>query len=101
MPIDIDRLTEAELADLNRRIVARLRLIAQLRAHVRMLEFRVGERVTFQPDGSLALFGIVSKYNRKTVTVITDDGLQWNVSPLLLTSAAIDITPRSSGGGKS
>jgi hypothetical protein len=33
MKIDIDRLSEAELSDLNHRIVARLRLIGQVRAH--------------------------------------------------------------------
>jgi hypothetical protein len=33
MAIDIDRLTEAELIDLNRRIVERLRFLQQMRAH--------------------------------------------------------------------
>jgi hypothetical protein len=49
--IDIDRLTEAELVDLNHRIVERLRLLQHIRAHADMLEFKIGERVTFQPDG--------------------------------------------------
>ena len=35
--INIDRLTEAELVDLNHRIVARLRLLNQMRAHLDML----------------------------------------------------------------
>jgi hypothetical protein len=34
MPINIDQLTEAELIDLNHRIVARLRFLRQLEAHV-------------------------------------------------------------------
>jgi hypothetical protein len=33
MKIDIDTLTEAELIDLNNRIVERLRLLNQIRAH--------------------------------------------------------------------
>ncbi len=33
MTIDIDRLTEAELVDLNNRIVERLRILSQMRAH--------------------------------------------------------------------
>ena len=45
MTIDIDRLTEAELIDLNRRIVERLRFLQQMRAHKDMLSFRIGERV--------------------------------------------------------
>jgi hypothetical protein len=28
--------------------------------------------------------GILTRYNRKTVTVISDSGQQWNVSPGLL-----------------
>ena len=37
MAIDIDKLTEAELTDLNNRIVERLRFLSQMRAHARML----------------------------------------------------------------
>ncbi len=84
MKIDIDRLTEGELIDLNNRIVARLRFLTQMRAHAQMLEFRVGDRVSFQPDGRPVLVGMLTRYNRKTVTVITDDGEHWNVSPSLL-----------------
>lgn len=47
MAIDIDKLTEPELVDLNNRIVARLRFLQQMRAHAAMLEFSLGERVTF------------------------------------------------------
>jgi hypothetical protein len=35
--VDIDKLTEPELVDLNRRIVERLRLLQQMRAHKQML----------------------------------------------------------------
>ena len=86
--IDIDRLTEAELIDFNHRIVERLRLLQHMRAHVNMLEFRIGERVTFQPDGRGPVQGTLVRYNRKSVTVVTDDGHRWNVSPSLLSSAA-------------
>ena len=41
--INIDELTEAELIDLNHRIVERLRFLSQMHAHERMLEFRIGE----------------------------------------------------------
>ena len=87
MRIDIDKLTEAELIDLNHRIVARLKVIAELRAHASMLDFSIGERVSFQPDGHPLLTGILTKYNRKSVTVITDQGQQWNVAPAFLRKA--------------
>ena len=79
--IEIDGLTEAELIDLNNRIVERLRFLHQARAHSRMLEFSVGDRVSFQPEGREPLLGVLSGYNKKTVTVITDQGQRWNVSP--------------------
>lgn len=84
MKIDIDNLREAELVDLNHRIVARLRFLHQMRAHTDMLEFKIGDRVTFRSSGQSQVGGMVTRYNRKTVTVITDDGQQWNVSPQLL-----------------
>jgi hypothetical protein len=84
MTIDIDRLTEEELIDLNHRIVARLRLLSQMRSHTKMLEFKVGDRVSFQPDGRPPLVGIMTRYNKKTVTVITESGEHWNVAPGLL-----------------
>jgi hypothetical protein len=85
--IDIDKLTEDELIDLNNRIVARLRFLNQMRAHSQMLDFRIGDRVTFQPEGRPALYGIITRYNKKTVTVITDGGQHWNVAPGLLRKA--------------
>jgi hypothetical protein len=84
MTIDIDRFTEAQLIDLHNRVVARLRFLQQMRAHAHMLDFSVGETVTFQPDGHPVLTGIISKYNRKTVTVVKRDGQQWRVSPIFL-----------------
>ena len=88
MKIDIDQLSEEELIDLNNRIVARLRFLNQMRAHSQMLDFRIGDRVTFHPEGHPPLFGIVTRYNRKSVTVITNAGQRWNVAPGLLRKPA-------------
>jgi hypothetical protein len=88
MPIDIDALTESELIDLNHRVVARLRFLAHVDAHATMLEFRIGERVTFHPDGRPPVAGMISRYNKKTVSIVTDDGHHWNVAPQLLQRAA-------------
>lgn len=85
MKIDITEPTEDELIDLNRRIVERLRFLSQTRAHHKMLEFKVGDRVTFKPDNRPALSGVLTRYNKKTVTIITDNGEHWNVAPGLLT----------------
>lgn len=95
MAIDIDRLTEAQLIDLNRRIVARLKFLAQMRAHASMLDFSIGDRVSFQPPGRPVQFGILTRYNRKTVTVITEDGGHWTVAPQLLRKVR-DVAPAPS-----
>jgi hypothetical protein len=84
MRIDIDRLTEAELIDLNNRVVERLKFLRQMRAHSQMLEFSIGDRVSFQPEGRSLQVGMLTRYNKKTVTVITESGEHWNVAPGLL-----------------
>jgi len=88
MNIDISKLSEAELIDLDHRIVERLRFLRQMRSHEQMIQFSIGERVTFQPEGQPPVVGMLTRYNRKTVTVITDDGQHWNVSPRFLRKAA-------------
>ena len=84
MSININNLSEEELIDLNNRIVERLRFLHQARAHSRMLDFRIGDRVSFQPEGRPMLVGVLTRYNRKTVTLITASGERWNVAPGLL-----------------
>ena len=81
MKIDIDTLSEADLIDLNNRIIARLRHISESRAHQSMLAFRIGDRVAFRPDNRPEVVGTLTRYNRKSVTVVTDDGQRWNVVP--------------------
>src|SRR5579885_3520572 len=82
--IDIDALSEEELIELNHKVVARLRFLREMRSHAEMLDFRIGERVAFRPPGRTELTGVITRYNKKTVTVITDDGQHWNVAPSLL-----------------
>lgn len=88
MKIDINKLTEKELIDLNHRIVERLKFLESMRAHAEMMEFSVGEKVSFSPSsGREEVTGVLVRYNKKTVTVLTEDGQKWNVSPYLLGKA--------------
>jgi hypothetical protein len=43
-----------------------------------------GAGFSFQPPGRGHLEGVLTRYNRKTVTVITGTGQRWNVSPAVL-----------------
>jgi len=94
--IDISQMNEQELLALNRQIVARIRFLRQSREQVQMLEFNIGDRVSFE-DRGVPHYGVLHRYNRKTVTVLTEDGGHWNVSPSLL-RRVIDV---SSTGGMS
>jgi len=67
--------------------VERLRFLNQMRAHGQMLQFKIGDRVAFHPEGRPPVVGMLTRYNKKTVTVITDDGHHWNVSPSFLRKA--------------
>src|SRR5579872_1308227 len=81
---DIDSLSEEDLVELNHKIVARLRFLSEMRSHTTMLDFRIGERVKFRPEGRREITGVLTQYNKKTVTVITDSGEHWRVAPGLL-----------------
>ena len=87
MKIEIDKLTEEDLIDLNHRLVERLRFLSQMRAHSQMLDFKIGDRVTVHPEGRPAVVGMLTRYNKKKVTVITDSGQHWNVAPGFLRKA--------------
>jgi hypothetical protein len=78
------RLNEDDLLFLNRLIVERLKLISQARSTSLMASFTRGDRVGFQAPDGRALEGFVLRLNKKTVSVATGDGHQWNVAPGLL-----------------
>ena len=95
MRLDIDSFSEEELIELNHKIVARLRFLQEMRSHAVMLDFRIGERVRFRPNGRAEVVGILTRYNKKSVTVITDSGEHWNVAPNLLSKLESSPAPAS------
>jgi hypothetical protein len=99
MNIDIDNLSEEQLIKLNHRIVERLKFLESVHAHREMLQFNVGQKVSFQPSGRDRQIGTLVKYNKKTVTVITEAGQKWNVSPHLL-SPIKDVQGQPNRGAK-
>ena len=89
MPIDIDGLSLEELHQLNHRVVERIKMLQAMRAHVDMMAFNLGTKVSFDTDEGRVI-GTLVKYNRKTVNVLADDGRQYRVTPGLL-SAVKDV----------
>lgn len=94
MPVDIDHLTYDELVALNHRIVERVKFLETMQAHRAMMSFEVGARVSFESSRDGRLTGTLVKFNRKTVTVLTDDQRQWRVPPEML-SPIKDVEPGS------
>ncbi len=80
MSVGIDELTKEELIELNHEIVERLRLPRQMRDHTAMLRFSIGQRVSFADADGQSVSGVLTRYNKKTVTVISEDGHRWNVA---------------------
>ena len=90
----IDHLTPAELIDLNRRIVERLKRMDSMRQQHQMMAFHIGQRVLFITKEADIIYGNILKLNQKTVSVMAEDGTRWKVSPSLLKPmSAKDITP--------
>jgi hypothetical protein len=84
MKIDIISMSYDDLVELNNKIVARLKFLDSVRAHKQMMRFNPGDQICFDSPGRGRQFGTLVKYNKKTVTVITESGERWNVSPHLL-----------------
>jgi hypothetical protein len=100
MPVDIDGLSLEELMQLNHRVVARIKMLQSMQAHVDMMAFNLGTKVSFETDHGRVV-GTLVKYNRKTVNVVTDDGRQYRVSPGLLSAVKdVDQTPSSNNSGR-
>jgi len=86
----IRRMGEEDLRYLNHLIVERLKLIAQARSTAMLARFSIGDRVSFQSHSGERKTGTIVRLNKKTASIATDDGQQWNVHPGFLSSAGTD-----------
>jgi hypothetical protein len=98
MEIDIDSMSYDELIELNHKIVEKLKFLDSMHTHKKMMQFSPGDQVCFEPSGRGKQFGTLVKYNKKTVTVITESGQKWNVSPHLLRKVKNVKSSKSSQG---
>lgn len=77
-------MSEEDLLYLNRMVVERLNLLAQAKSIVELAQFAAGDHVSFTANDGTVKYGMVLRLNKKTVSLVTDDGQQWKVSPGLL-----------------
>ena len=85
--LDLTKLSEDDLIELNRRIVERLQLLRSAKSLVQLARFSVGMMVEFETDDGRTISGTVARLNQRTATVVTASG-RWRVSPSLLRAAA-------------
>jgi hypothetical protein len=78
---------EADLLYLNRMVIERLNLLAQARSTVQLAQFAEGDHVHFTTNEGLMKHGVVVRLNKKTASLLTEDGQNWKVSPALLHKA--------------
>ena len=90
----IHDLSIEELMELNHYVVEQIRFLETVHTHEQMMEFEPGSRVSFESKYGRQT-GTLIKFNRKTVTVVTDNGQKWNISPHLL-SPVKDAKPTQS-----
>lgn len=83
--IDLTQMCEHQLIELNRKIVERLRFLRDSRAHRQMLELAPGQKVSFSPEPGRKVVGTIIRLNRKSVSLVSTDGVQWRVVPALVT----------------
>ena len=98
----IRRMSEDDLRFLNRLIVERLKLISQARSTTMLARFNLGERVSFPTNTGERKTGVIIRLNKKTASIATDDGQQWNVHPSFLMAVepgAIDVQSEPTGEG--
>ena len=98
MPINIDNLTYEQLIKLNHKVVERLKFMDSMLAHNEMMQFNPGDKVTFEPFNREKQTGTLVKFNKKTVTVLTDDGQSWNIAPHLLSKVKTEKRKNSKHG---
>ena len=85
--INLDPLSEAELRELNREIIMRLKFFSETRQKVQLMSFRIGDRVEFDTDQGF-VDGVIIRINQKTATIDADGGRSWRVSPHFLRKVA-------------
>lgn len=83
----VDSLDVDQLHLLNEMVCKRIDYLRDSEINRQMLNFRPGDQVSFVDKKGSVIDGRVFKLNRKTVSVVGENGGKWNVSPGLLQPA--------------
>jgi len=80
----IEEMCIHELVALQKNVVERIRYLIQMESQEKMQSFYFGDKVCFENNDGRTIFGKIEKFNKKSVSIIDEQGLDWRVSPQLL-----------------
>ena len=85
---DINDLSENQLTELHAFLTNRLEVLRDTKTAAAARTLIIGDKIEFKlpgPEGHQEIIkGTLLKINTKTVTILSNDGSRWRVSPLLL-----------------
>jgi nucleoid DNA-binding protein len=83
--INIDSLSMEELAELNKRIINRLKELNSQKQVQAASQFRIGDIVSFlKTDNNTKIIGFIISIRKTRIKIITETSDTWTVSPALL-----------------
>lgn len=97
MPIDIESLSYDELIELQHFITKRLKHLDSISGTAKNLQFEQGDEVNFVHPTLGRQKATLLKFNKKTVSVITQSGQRWDVSPHLLKKVVLSKIEQKTG----
>jgi bacterioferritin (cytochrome b1) len=80
----IKTLTVDELISLNKMVVERIKVLNQIETSQAMKKYNIGEWVSFVVNNNNTIEGKVIKINKKTISILTKENIQWNVHPAFI-----------------
>jgi len=80
----IDIMDLDELVKLNDYIYKRIKFLGENMVYEKLQEFEILDKVSFVDNAGNILKGTVVRLNKRTVTVKSDEGRVWLISPFLL-----------------
>lgn len=87
----IEEMCKCELIELNQRVVERIRYLSQMEAQEKMQSLYYGDVVSFKTQDGITINGKVERFNKKSVSLIDEEGLLWRVSPQLLKKVPVNV----------
>jgi plastocyanin len=81
----IENLSLDELSDLNLLVTDRMEIMLKANTLFSMAQFTTGDRVRWTGNDGKEHNGIITKFNQRSVIVMSSENARWKISPELLT----------------